>query len=128
MFRNDAEVPSFPDDVILVVGGTAAPLGNRAKEQARMLEPAPVEAQAEFVRDISFADTIPKVMAALQKLADKDYNIVGTRQYVYRSAALITAWSNGVDAYSLTIFPRTGGLRAAIFAAQTAQNMSKVVP
>lgn len=113
MFRNDEGVPIFPENTLLVIGGSPEHNSNRTKEPANLLEPAPLEAQEDFLAGVHAAETEKELYTVLATAADAGYNLVGTRQYVYRLTPLSNIFEHA-QFFDIALFPRTAGLRMKV--------------
>lgn len=103
---------------MFVIGGTPEQNSNRMVEDAFELDPCLDVSYYDRLTHAILAKDALKIKIALQVMADKNINIVGSRGYVYQTQKLVKMIEQYVvekPIYNLyNVFPRTMGLRRAI--------------
>jgi hypothetical protein len=112
-----------PDDRTMVVGGTPTGFSNRMREVSMSLLPVSKKVCAKY----QFTDcaSLEEVAIMLQEMIHLEYNLVGTRGYVYDSRGMLielqrvikiaeeNKWEEPIR-FSWNLFTRAHGLREAI--------------
>ncbi len=107
---------------MLVFGGTPEPNSNRMKEDAFELQPCLLQSCYDLLQNAIKVKNISAIHDTLVVLSNRNINIVGSRGYVYQTKKLAEILLHTKQVVpvklpigSYNVFPRTMGLRKAIY-------------